>query len=256
MLIGLDPELSLTGIIFPLAEILKIQKSLPYQGLYHFFAEGADISEIIEKTTLPTLDIIPETHDIALLNKWIGQQRKREFLFRDKLLPLLGGYDLIVFDHTPTWNYLKENALITTDVVICPLACNQLSYDSVKINHGNLPAFQQELQLSDQETLVFLTLLERNAISEDIKNSYRNLFKDQLIEGEEEGGRGNIVLAVRRFAAAQEALKNKQTIFEYAPLSPLANDYYEIFQEIWKKLLKHKRHQISTSTQGAITVEV
>lgn len=50
-------------------------------GLFHFFEENADISDVIAKTDLPTLDIIPETHELNLLENILRNKQRREYCF-------------------------------------------------------------------------------------------------------------------------------------------------------------------------------
>jgi len=87
---------------------------------------------------LPTLDIIPETHELVLLEKMLSKENRREYIFKDKLIPKLKNYDVIIFDNGPSWNYLIENALTTSDVIICPLGCNLLSYNASGTNFGSI----------------------------------------------------------------------------------------------------------------------
>jgi hypothetical protein len=80
----------------PKKEVSVLEERNEPIGLYHFFAENAPLQEVIKKTYLPTLDIIPETHDLVILDKWINQQQKREFIYQHRLIPLLKQYEVIV----------------------------------------------------------------------------------------------------------------------------------------------------------------
>ena len=89
LLVGLDSECSVTDIIIPQQELIRLDDFEQGKGLYHYLVEGMPLNEIIRQTSLPTLDFIPETHDLVKLNKWMAHEKRREYIFLDKLIPYL-----------------------------------------------------------------------------------------------------------------------------------------------------------------------
>lgn len=245
LVIGLDFECSITDIILPHTEILTLEENKKPLGLYQFFAEGAKLHEIIKKTSLPTLDIIPETHDLVVLEKWLNHQTRREYVFKDKLLPLLKEYDVIIFDNGPSWNRLIENSLTMSDTVVLPLGCNLLAYNASETNLNSLFEFQEKMDLKKQNIIMIPTLLDRSALSQQIYAQYLTRFNEYIIP-----------IPIRTSVKAQEALVLEQTILEYAPSSPLAQDYYELITLLWEKITGLKTALQSTKkTQEALYVE-
>ena len=95
IIIGLDPECSITDIIMPLSKYIRLDKTKKSElkGLYHFLYEGTDLSEIIKHSDLPTLDLIPEvTTDLINLNSKIERENRREYIFREKKRTILMNY--------------------------------------------------------------------------------------------------------------------------------------------------------------------
>lgn len=225
LVIGLDFECSITDVILNKNEITNLNDRARTLGLYHFFAENADINEVIVKTELPTLDIIPETHDLVALDKWLNQQTRREYIFKDKMLPLLKQYDVVIFDNGPSWNHLIENSLTSSSCVICPLGCNLLAYNASETNLSSIFDFQQKLGMNYQKVIMFPSLLERNSLSQQIYGQYLTKFADHIIP-----------IPIRASVKGQESLVCKQTILEYAPKSQFAQDYYELITTIWSKI--------------------
>lgn len=229
LIIGLDFECSITDIVKPKNDIQTLEDNEIYSGLYHFFYEKASIDEIISKTSLPTLDIIPETHDLVRLDKNIASETRRECLFKDKLIPKLKDYDVIIFDNGPSWNYLIENALTASNVVIAPLGCNLLSYNAAQTNFQSIEDFQSKMSevIKEQEIIMYATLLDRNSLSQQIFAQYLSTFADKIID-----------IPIRTSVKVQEAIVLGQSMMEYMPKNPLAQDYYELIQEIWKRITK------------------
>ena len=226
LIIGLDFECSITDVVLPEQEVLTLEDSQPQVGLFHLLAEGASLSRVVRKTSIPTLDIIPETHDLVQLEKWLNQQKRREYIFIDKLMPLLSDYDVVIFDNGPSWNHLIENALVASDVILCPLGCNLLAYNASETNIHNIFDFEETMNLvEEKKVIMFPTLLDRTSLSQQIYAEYIARFSKYLVTH-----------PIRVSAKWQESLMNKQTIIEYAPTSQAAHDYYDLIRDIWNKI--------------------
>lgn len=244
LIIGLDFECSITDVILPKAQVITLEDNQRFLGLYQLLAEDAPLQNVIKKTSLPTLDIIPETHDLVVLDKWLNQQKRREYIFRDKLLPFLSEYEVIIFDNGPSWNHLIENSITASDAIICPLGCNLLAYNASETNLSSIFDFQKEMNLANQKIIMFPTLLERSALSQQIYAQYLSKFNEYIIP-----------IPIRVSVKGQEALVCQQSILEYAPTSSLAQEYYELILSIWQKINNKKNIAINTK-RSAATVEL
>ncbi len=225
LLIGLDPECSITDIIIPQQELVRLDDFKQGKGLYHHFAEDVPLKEIIHPTSLPTLDFIPETHDLVKLNKWMSHEKRREYIFIDKLIPKLSEYEVIVFDNSPTWNHLVENSIMSSSSIIMPLGCSLLAYNASATNMQNIWDFQDVMRLEDQNLIMFSTALERSSLSQQINATYLNRYVDYMI-----------ATPIRKSVKWEEALMSKQTIMEYAPRSSAAEEYYHLISEEWARV--------------------
>ena len=225
LLIGLDPECSITDIIIPQKELIRLDDFQQGKGLYHYFCENADLSEIIHPTSLPTLDFVPETHDLVKLDKWMSHEKRREYIFLDRLIPKLSDYEVIIFDNSPTWNHLVENSIMVSSSIIMPLGCNLLAYNASATNMQNIWDFQEAMKLADQNIIMFSTALERSSLSHQISATYLNRYVDYMI-----------ATPIRKSVKWEEALMSKQTIIEYAPGSTAAEEYYHLISEEWSRV--------------------
>jgi len=225
LLIGLDPECSITDIIIPQQELSRLDEFEQGKGLFHFFVENISLGDIIRPTSLPTLDFIPETHDLVKLNKWMTHEKRREYIFQDKLIPFLADYDVIIFDNSPTWNHLVENSILVSSAVIMPLGCTLLAYNASATNMQNIWDFQEVMKLADQKLIMFSTALERSSLSQQINATYLTRYIDYMIS-----------TPIRKSVKWEEALMSKQTILEYALGSPPAEEYYHLISEEWARI--------------------
>ncbi|GGG06297.1 MULTISPECIES: ParA family protein [Cysteiniphilum] len=225
LIIGQDFELSITDIIFP-TQVEKLDDSERKIGLYHFLVGEASIDDIIYNTALPTLDVIPETHDLVVLDKWLNQQQRREYIYQDKLIPELSKYDVIIFDHNPSWNHLIENTITCSHAVVSPLGCNLLAYNASETNLSTILDFQESMKLTHQPLIMFPTALENTNLSKQIYAQYIYKFSDITIP-----------TPIRVSVKYQEATINRQSIIEYAPSSQSSREYYELITDLWKRLI-------------------
>jgi chromosome partitioning protein len=215
----------LTDIALPRKHYETLEEIEDVIGLYKLLYEKYPINEVIQHTEIPTLDIIPETHDLNLLEKALRLANRREYYFKDKLLPLLSGYDVIIFDNGPSWNQLIENALTVSDTVISPIGCDLLSYKAMETNLNTIFEFGKGMKILWDNILLVPTLLEKNKLSQQIYGAYLTKYADIIISN-----------PIRRAIKGQESLIFGQTSIEHDPTSPLAQDYFELIQEMWKKI--------------------
>lgn len=245
LVVGLDFECSITDIFLPSYNVESLKDRKTFNGLYHLLINGADIDSVIEKTTLPTLDIIPETHDLVALNKYLNAETGREEIFKEELLPKLKDYDVIIFDNGPSWNFLIENAIYSSDVIISPLGCNLLSYNASSYNFETIKKFQSKKQYKEQQIIAYATMLERSSLSQQIYAQYLVDQADYIIP-----------IPIRSSVKGQESLMAELSILEYMPKSPLASDYYELIVEMWKRATKGNVVQTGRRSHTAKTEEL
>ena len=227
ILIGLDFQRSLTRYILPSSpvEIFDDIGKNSQLGLHHFLFENVPLEKTILKTDLPTLDIIPETSDLNFMAKKMRVENRREYIFKEKLVKKLKEYDVILYDCTPGWNDLTENSLVSANNVIMPAACEIECYEALQTNLSEVADFQNTMHLKWDNYIMIPSMLENNSISQNIYAQYLSLYKNSII-----------TIPTRRSIIAQEARAAQSSIFEYAPTSPLAEDYFGVITSIWKKL--------------------
>ena len=229
LLIGLDIQESVTTLALgdreyqDLENINKDTDSL--LGLYSFFKEEIPLEGIIQSTNLPTLDVLPETFELNLLEKDLRNRTRRESTFKDKLLPHLGKYEVIIFDNSPNWNLLIENSLVASNIILAPISCTVGTYQTLNKNLNALIEFKTDMRISWDDYIMIPTLLDNTKISKQILGSYLITHKERVTTS-----------TIRRAVKGEESMALKQSIFEYSPKSLIADDYDALFVELWEKI--------------------
>ena len=229
LVIGLDPiQASITNYTLPKKSIESLEDLKDEtSGLYHYLFEKNPIKGVIQRTSLPTLDVIAETPELSHVELKLKIATRREYFFMEKLVPSLENYQVILFDNNPGWSQLVENSLTASNVVITPMGCDIESYQALDKNLSILFSFQEDMKISWSNFFQVPTLIERNKLSQQIYAAYVNRYPDSLIP-----------FPIRRSIKGQEARVFNQCVLEHEPNSELSQDYYDAITEIWNRIIK------------------
>lgn len=227
MLVGLDIQCSLTDASIPQKQIESLEENSDKEnyGLYQFLFEEVRIENIIQKTDIPTLDVIPENSYISMLEQKLRISNRKEYQIKDKLIPQLSDYEVIIFDNNPNWSELVANALTAANLIMVPLGCDIESMRALKNNLSTIDQFKSNMKLEWDNMYLVPTRLEKTKLSQQIYGSYINEYGNLLIP-----------IPIHHSVQGQEARVMRQSILEYAPISQLAQDYYDVVTYFWHKI--------------------
>jgi chromosome partitioning protein len=243
LVIGLDIQGSVTKTVLPppsnidsLETLVEYNKSI--KGLYHFFNQSIksrNIADLIRKTDIPTLDIIPETPELKDLVLLLNQKTLKEFRFKDELLPLIEGYDVILFDNGPSWNLLVENSLACSNTLIQPIGCDVGTFQVLDGNMAQIDEFREKARITWENHLLVPTLKENTKLSQQILGAYIAQYPSRRL----------MTHNIRKSVAGQEALYMNKSALEHDPRSDLAEDYANVVKEIWDRIYASEQQRIS-----------
>lgn len=88
-------------------------------------------AEAVRQELDSEVDLLPSSIDLAGTEAQLLTRPGREFVLKRALQPLLGEYDIVLLDCSPSLGVLTLNALTAADEVIIPLQCEMLSHRGV-----------------------------------------------------------------------------------------------------------------------------
>jgi chromosome partitioning protein len=227
LVVGLDLQQSITDLALPKLEVESLEDADSERaGLFQVLYEKAPLESVIVRTDLPNLYVIPENSALNQLEKRLRFETRKEYVFRDKLLPLLQEFDVVLFDNSPNWNSLIENSLTAATSVLSPIGCELGSYQALRNHTQNIEDFIEAMRIDWDNYFLIPTLLDKSKISQQIYGAYLNQYPENVL-----------ATPIRRSATGQEALAIRKSVFEYAPTSALADDYFEAIKTLWGKIL-------------------
>src|SRR5205085_3423004 len=116
LLVDGDPQAnSTTGVGFDLHNVT--------QSLYDCMVNEALAKDVVLKTEIPNLDLIPSHIDLVGAEIEMINYPNRENVLKKILEPLNDKYDLILIDCSPSLGLITVNALVAADSVIVPVQC-------------------------------------------------------------------------------------------------------------------------------------
>ncbi len=183
LLIDADPQAnSTTGVGFDLQNVT--------QSLYDCMVNNATARDVILRTEIPNLDLIPSHIDLVGAEIEMINYPNREGVLKSLLESIQDNYDFIVIDCSPSLGLITVNALTAADSVIVPVQCEFFALEglgkllnTIKIVQSRLNTelviegilmtmYDGRLRLCNQvvaevrrhfEELVFTTIVHRNS---------------------------------------------------------------------------------------------
>lgn len=183
LLIDADPQAnSTTGVGFDLQNVT--------QSLYDCMVNEATARDVILKSDIPYLDLIPSHIDLVGAEIEMINYPNREAVLKQLIQPIKDEYDFIVIDCSPSLGLITVNALTAANSVIVPVQCEFFALEglgkllnTIKIVQSRLnmelviegilmTMYDGRLRLCNQvvgevqrhfEDLVFNTIIHRNS---------------------------------------------------------------------------------------------
>lgn len=149
LMVDLDPQAHLTACMDRGAAIHD-------KSLYSVIVKGAKISDMIVKTSLPTLQFIPSSISLSALEPSLFRMSFREFRLRRALKDVERDYDYIIIDSAPNIGLLSLNAILASDEILVPLLADFLSFHGLKILMETLASIERDFYFYLDKIYIFL----------------------------------------------------------------------------------------------------
>ncbi|MBU8922160.1 MAG: ParA family protein [Bacteroidales bacterium] len=151
----------------------------------------------------------------------LGRRENRESRLKEALRDLKG-CDYVMCDCPPSMNLININVLAFCDELIVPVAMDYLSQVGARQTMETIDEIKWVTDKKQIEYRILPTFYDgRTKISKQVLDDVREHFGDKVFE-----------TVIRINTALKEAPGSNMTIYEHAPLSRGAFDYYKLTEEI------------------------
>jgi len=218
LLIDADPQAnSTTGVGFDLQNIT--------QSLYDCMVNNAQAKDVVLKTDIPNLDLIPSHIDLVGAEIEMIHYPNREKVLKNLIEPLRDEYDFIVIDCSPSLGLITVNALSAADSVIVPVQCEFFALEGLGKLLNTIKIVQNRLNTSLVIEGILMTMYDgRLRLCNQVVNEVRRHFEDIVFN-----------TIIHRNSRLSEAPSFGKPVILYDAHSKGAMNYLNLAKEILQK---------------------
>jgi chromosome partitioning protein len=201
-------------------------------NIYHVLIGIKKISEVILKSKIKNLDMVPANIGLVGVEKefYNSKKKNRELLLKKGLEPVKDKYDYILIDSPPALGPITINALGAADSVIIPIQCEFFALEGLAqlLNTINLLKKSINPKLTIKGFLPTMYSGQNN-LSKQVLEDLSHHFKDKLFTDKK-----NDFIIVPRNIKVAESPSFGQPVTEYAKKSKGAIAYTDLAKSILK----------------------
>jgi chromosome partitioning protein len=154
-----------------------VRRQTVERSLYDVLIGQASVADVVRRTAVPLLDVIPATQDLVAVELELVDAADRATRLRDALRPHVGDYDYVVLDCPPSLGLLTLNALTTAGRVLVPLQCEYYALEGLTHLMATIDrvkgAYNPELGVEG----IVLTMFDgRNSLTHQVADEVRAHF--------------------------------------------------------------------------------
>jgi chromosome partitioning protein len=218
LLVDADPQAnSTTGVGFDLHHVQK--------SLYDCMVNATPAREVILKSDIPYLDLIPSHIDLVGAEIEMINYPNRESALKNILEPVAGDYDFIIIDCSPSLGLITVNALVAADSVIVPVQTEFFALEGLGKLLNTIKIVQSRLNTQLQIEGILMTMYDgRLRLCNQVVSEVRKHF-DELV----------FSTIIHRNARISEAPSVGKPVILYDANSKGALNYLNLAKEILQK---------------------
>ena len=159
---------------------LGIIEDLRTPSLYNLLSNCEFDEKAIKRTSIPNLDIITSTLDLAASEIELADVENREGQLKN-IIKTIPGYDYFFIDCPPALGLLTINGLVASSSVIIPLQCEFFALEGLSALTNTIELIKQNFNPELEIEGVVLTMHDkRNSLSELVEKDVREFFGDKV----------------------------------------------------------------------------
>ena len=162
---------------------LGFAKDPSRRTLYHALVMNEPLRNIILKTSVEGLDIIPSDKNLVGAAVELVSSENREYRLKQILEQVRDEYTYILIDCPPSLDLLTINALVASDSVLVPIQCEYLALEGVSELLDTLMRIRRSLNQNLAIEGIVLTMYDdRTTLSRQVTADLRSFFGAQVFE--------------------------------------------------------------------------
>jgi chromosome partitioning protein len=218
LLVDGDPQAnSTTGVGFDLHNVT--------QSLYDCMVNQANAKDVILKSDIPYLDLLPSHIDLVGAEIEMINYPNRENVMKNLLEAVRNDYDFIIIDCSPSLGLITVNALTASDSVVVPVQCEFFALEGLGKLLNTIKIVQSRLNMELVIEGILMTMYDgRLRLCNQVVSEVRRHFEDMVFN-----------TIVHRNARLAEAPSVGKPVILYDANSKGSMNYLNLAKEILQK---------------------
>ena len=202
---------------------LGVDITLINKCVYDVLYGDVNINDVIRKTMLKTLDLLPSKLILASLDaNALSKSDKPFFLLKNSIMELKKTYDYIIIDCPPSLGFLTVNALTAANAVLIPVQCEYFAMEAVAQILSSVSRIQSSYNPDLGIEGFLLTMYDsKTTLCTEISTQVRGLFKENTF-----------LTHIPRNISVPESNAKGMPVTIYRPSSSGALAYFSLAKEI------------------------
>ncbi len=191
-------------------------------SMYNVMVEETPLAQVMMPTHLPDLKVAPARIALAKLEAALAGELDAHFRLKDALAPVLSDFEVIIVDTPPTLGLLTVNAMVAAGHVLIPIQSSYFALEGTDDLLETIDKIKSRMNPDLQIVGVVVTLHDRRTVlGRDIVAQISEVFKDKVFS-----------TAITRSVRLEESPAYRLSVFEHAPESSGAAEYYALCEEV------------------------
>ena len=218
LLVDADPQAnSTTGVGFDLHNVT--------QSLYDCMVNESRAKDLVLKTEIPNLDLIPSHIDLVGAEIEMINYPNREMVLKSLLEPIREDYEFIIIDCSPSLGLITVNALTAADSVVVPVQCEFFALEGLGKLLNTIKIVQSRLNTDLQIEGILMTMYDaRLRLCNQVVSEVRRHFEDMVFN-----------TIIHRNSKLAEAPSAGKPVILYDATSKGSVNYLNLAKEILQK---------------------
>lgn len=215
LIVDLDPQAN-SSMSF--IDVHTLERSL-YDALVE---PDVTLAQVIVPTKRDNLFVAPASIALAKFEAKLVGEIDSHFRLKDTVDPLQAEYDYIIIDTPPTLGLITVNALVASTHVLIPIQASYFALEGTDDLLETIDKVKARANPGLQILGAVITLYDkRTLLARDIRGEIKKVF----------GGK-TFKTTITKSVRLEESPAYKESIFDFAPRSSGAYEYYKLSEEV------------------------
>jgi chromosome partitioning protein len=220
LLVDLDPQANST--------MSNVELEAVNGNMYDVLAGVASMKDIVTPGAYDNLWVAPSRIAMAKLEVRLAGELDAPYRLKDAINTVRRRFDAVIIDTPPTLGLLTVNALVAATHVLIPIQASYFALEGTDDLLETIDKIKARPNTQLQMLGVLITMFDRRTIlAKQVREEIAAVFGDNVFD-----------TLITKSVRLEESPAHRSSIFEHAPSSSGAYEYYRLCEEVLQRVGK------------------